>query len=238
MAVVAAFALLVIVQTLVIVKWLTLLRTRDIDAPLLQVVRAYCVGNLLSTVLPTAVGGDVYRVYRIQHEADARAADVTMTVLYERATGYAAMTFIGALGAAFYYGSVAIGVLALGGGVLAALGMAYLLPRFPFPALREGHFLRNLVAHRQEAMAVYRMAVFSLLIQALYIATITLTGRAFGAHISYWYWAFATWVVAVAVLLPVTLGGLGVRESTYSFFVKQAGERRRRAHRRGSRWRS
>ena len=107
--------------------------------------------------------------------------------------------------------------------MLAALGMAYLLPRFPFPALREGHFLRNLLAHRQEAMAVYRMAVFSLLIQALYIATITLTGRAFGAHISYWYWAFATWVVAVAVLLPVTLGGLGVRESTYSFFVKQAG---------------
>jgi hypothetical protein len=25
------------------------------------------------------------------------------------------------------------------------------------------------------------------------------------------------------VLLPVTLGGLGIRESTYSYFVKQAG---------------
>jgi uncharacterized membrane protein YbhN (UPF0104 family) len=219
----AAFALLVITQALVIAKWLTLLRTRDIDAPLLEVVRAYCVGNLLSTVLPTAVGGDVYRVYRIQHEADARAADVTMTVLYERATGYAAMTCVGALGAAFYYGSVAIGLLALGAGALAALGMSYILPRFPFPALREGHFLRNLLANRREAMVVYRMAVFSLLIQAFYISTITLTGRAFGAHISFWYWAFATWVVAVAVLLPVTLGGLGIRETTYSYFVTQAG---------------
>ena len=219
----SAFCVLVITQMLVIAKWLTLLRTRDIDAPLLQVVRAYCVGNLLSTVLPTAVGGDVYRVYRIQHEADARAADVTMTVLYERATGYAAMTCVGALGAAFYYGSVLIGLLALGAGVLAAAGMAYILPRFPFPALREGHFLRNLLAHRQEALVVYRMAVFSLLIQVLYISTITLTGRAFGAHISWWYWAFATWIVAVAVLLPVTLGGLGIRESTYAALIKRAG---------------
>ena len=69
-----------------------------------SVVRAYCIGNLLSNVLPTAVGGDVYRVYRMQREADARAADVTMSVLYERATGYGAMTCLGALGAAFYYG--------------------------------------------------------------------------------------------------------------------------------------
>ena len=35
-----------VVQALVVVKWLVLLRARDVDAPLLQVVRAYCVGNL------------------------------------------------------------------------------------------------------------------------------------------------------------------------------------------------
>jgi uncharacterized membrane protein YbhN (UPF0104 family) len=218
-----AFCVLVVVQALVLVKWLTLLRTRGIDAPLPEVVRAYCVGNLLSTVLPTAVGGDVYRVYRIQHEANARATDVTMTVLYERATGYAAMTCLGALGAAFYYGSVAIGFVALACGVAAAAGMAVILPRFPFPALREGHFLRNLLAHREEAMAVYRMALFSLVIQALFITTIALTGRAFGAHISWWYWAFSTWVIAVVVLVPVTLGGLGIRETTLSALVKNAG---------------
>src|SRR6185295_8225976 len=88
----AALALMTLVQALVVVKWLVLLNARDVDAPLHHVIRAYCVGNLLSNVLPTAVGGDVYRVYRIQREANARAADVTMSVLYERATGYGAMT--------------------------------------------------------------------------------------------------------------------------------------------------
>jgi len=218
-----ALALMCVVQALVVVKWLVLLRARDVDAPLLPVVRAYCVGNLLSNVLPTAVGGDVYRVYRIQREADARAADVTMTVLYERATGYGAMTCLGALGAAFYYGSLAIGALALAGGAAAALVLAVVLPRMPFPAVRHDHFLRNLLAHRRELMAVYQMAVFSIAIQALYISTIALAGRALGIHLSWWYWALMTWIVAVAMLMPVTLGGLGVRESSFSALVKRGG---------------
>jgi uncharacterized membrane protein YbhN (UPF0104 family) len=207
----AALALMALVQALVVVKWLVLLRARDVRAPLLHVIRAYCVGNLLSNVLPTAVGGDVYRVYRIQREANARAADVTMSVLYERATGYGAMTCLGALGAAFYYGEAA------------ALLLAVVLPRMPFPAVRHDHFLRNLLAHRRELIAVYQMSVFSIAIQALFISTIALAGRALGIHVSWWYWAFITWVAAIAVLLPITLGGLGVRESSFSGLLKHAG---------------
>jgi uncharacterized membrane protein YbhN (UPF0104 family) len=211
------------VQALVVVKWIVLLRARDVDLPVARAVRAYCIGNLLSNVLPTAVGGDVYRVYRVQREANARAADVTMSVLYERATGYAAMTCIGALGAAFHYDHAAIGVLALGAGAAAALVLAYALPRLPFPAVRDDHFIRNFLANRREAMIVYRMTVFSLGIQALYISTIALAGRALGIDVSWWYWAFATWLVALALLLPITLGGLGVRESSYSALIDNAG---------------
>jgi hypothetical protein len=42
-------------------------------------------------------------------------------------------------------------------------------------------------------------------------------------EVAWWYWAFATWVVAVAVLMPLTLGGLGVRESSFSALLKHAG---------------
>jgi hypothetical protein len=211
------------VQLLVLFKWSTLLRARDVTMHPLRMTRAYCVGSLLSTVLPTAIGGDVYRIYRVQRETGARAADVTMTVLFERATGLAAMTFLGALGAAFYYGNAAIGALIIAGGATAALVLAIVLPRVPFPSLRHDHVLRNLLAHRRELIAVYHMAIFSLAIQALFITTIALAGRAFGADLSWWFWAFATWVVAVATLLPITIGGLGVRESTFSGLVEHAG---------------
>jgi uncharacterized membrane protein YbhN (UPF0104 family) len=133
------------------------------------------------------------------------------------------MTCLGALGAAFQYGSAFIGLAALAAGAAAAGLLAIALPRMPLPAVPHDHFLRNFLAHRREAMTVYRMAVFSLLIQALYISTIALAGKALGADVSWGYWAFTTWVVAVATLLPITLGGLGVRESSYSALLKQAG---------------
>ena len=218
-----AAAMMIAVQALVAVKWFVLLRARDIQQPFAGVARVYCVGNLLTNVLPTAVGGDVYRVYRLQREAKAKAADVTMSVLYERATGYGAMTCLGATGAAFHFGSVAIGFLAIAGGGAAALLLAFVLPRMPFPAVRGDHFLRHLLAHRRELMAVYQMAVLSLAIQALYISTIAVAGRSLGIEVSWWYWAFATWVVALALLLPITLGGLGVRESGYSALIDRAG---------------
>jgi uncharacterized membrane protein YbhN (UPF0104 family) len=218
-----AAAMMVAVQVLVIIKWRVLLLVRDVRLPGPELVRAYCVGNLLSNVLPTAVGGDVYRVYRVQRNASARAADVTMSVLYERATGFGAMTCLGALGAAFYYGNAGIGLLALAAGGGAAGVLALVLPRMPFPAVRHDHFVRNLLAHRRELIAVYQMLVYSIAIQALNVSTLAVAGRALGAHIPWWYWAFAIWVEAMAVLLPVTLGGLGVRESSFSALVKHAG---------------
>jgi uncharacterized membrane protein YbhN (UPF0104 family) len=211
------------VQALVTVKWFVLTRARDVQLPFVRIARAYCVGNLLTNVLPSAVGGDVYRVYRVQREAKARAADVTMSVLYERATGYGAMTCLGALGAAFHYGEAWAGLLAIAGGATLVLTVAFVLPRVPFPAVRGDHFLRNLLAHRREALAVYQMALLSLAIQALYISTIALAGRSLGVEVSWWYWAFITWVIAMALLAPITLGGLGVRESSFSALVKHGG---------------
>ena len=219
----AALALMLLSQALVVAKWRFLLHARGVRPPLALVARSYCVSVLLSTVLPTAVGGDVYRVYRVQREPGVRASDVTMTVLYERATGYAAMTCMGALGAAFYYGAAWIGAVALAGGAAAALFAYWALPRLPFPALRQDHVLRNVLAHRGELIAVYQAAMFSLLIQAVYISSIAVAGRAFGAHLSWWYWAFAVWLIAFALLLPIAIGGLGLRESGFSALVKHAG---------------
>ncbi len=219
----AALALMLLSQLLVIAKWSVLLRARDVHVSAPLTARTYCIGNLLSNLLPGAISGDVYRVYRIQRDADARTMDVTMSVLYERASGYAAMTCLGALGAAFYYGNVAVGAMAVAGGAACAGVLALILPRMPFPAVPRDHFLRNLLAHRRELIAVYQMIVFSLLITSVYISAIALAGYSFGIHVSWWYWAFVTWIVAIALLAPITLGGLGVRESSYSGLLHRAG---------------
>ncbi|MEX2247170.1 MAG: lysylphosphatidylglycerol synthase transmembrane domain-containing protein [Dehalococcoidia bacterium] len=219
----AATALLAAVQLLVVLKWAALLRGRGVRPRAALLVRIFAQANLLTNILPTGFGGDPYRVYRLQREAGASAADVTMSVLFERATGYGAMTCFGALGAAFHYGNALAGLLALAAGVAGGGVLAFALPRMPVPAIRHDHPVRRVLASRAEMLMLYRMLVFSLVIQALYISTIALTGGAFGIHLSWGYWAMTTWIVAVAVLAPITLGGLGVRESSFAALVSRGG---------------
>src|SRR5437868_15438794 len=72
----AALALMLLSQLLVIVKWALLLRARDVRAPASLIVRTYCIGNLLSNLLPGAISGDVYRVYRARRAVGGRPIHV------------------------------------------------------------------------------------------------------------------------------------------------------------------
>lgn len=219
----AAAITMALVQALVVVKWWWLARGRGISAGATLLARRYVQANLLTTALPTAIGGDVYRVYRVSRDAEAPAADVTMTVLFERATGYAAMASLGLLGAAVHFGGAGGGAAVLAVG--AVLGPAALLAadRLWLPSLPAGHRLRTLVRDRAELRRLVWMTLFSLVIQALYISSIALMGDAFRVDASWWYWAATVAVVAAATLLPLSLGGLGVRESGFAALLSREG---------------
>lgn len=213
--------LLLLVQALVVVKWHALVRARGMQVPAAGLARHFFVGNLLTNVLPTSIGGDLYRVVRVQRESGAPVADVTLTVLYERATGFAAMASLGATGAAYHLAGVRAGALVAAGLLPMFLVTALIIDRVPLPALLKR--FRRLVRDRAEAMLLLRLTAFSLGIQVLYVSAIAIAGRAFGLDVSWWYWALATASVALATLLPVSIGGLGVRESGYAAVLAPVG---------------
>ncbi|HWQ29171.1 MAG TPA: lysylphosphatidylglycerol synthase transmembrane domain-containing protein [Dehalococcoidia bacterium] len=218
---VSAALVLALVQGLVVVKWWWLARGRGIDAGGHLLGRSYFLANLLTTVLPTAIGGDVYRIYRVSRDASARTADVTMSVLFERATGYGAMASLGALGAAFYFGGTGAGMALLAAGLLLAPVALAAVDRVWLPRLPSGHRLRTVVRDRAELRRLVWMTLLSLGIQALYISSIALIGLAFGVEASWWYWASSVAVVAAATLIPLSLGGLGIRESGFAALLSR-----------------
>lgn len=218
---VGAAALMALVQTLVVVKWWWLLRGRGVAADPQLLGRSYFIGNLLTTVLPTAIGGDVYRVYRVTRDTGARTADVSMSVLFERATGYGAMVSLGVLGVAFHIGATSAGVALLAGGLALALLVLAAADRVRLPRLPERHRLRAVVRDRAEVRRLVWMTCFSLGIQALYISSIALIGLAFRIEASWWYWATSVAIVAAATLVPLSLGGLGVRESGFAALLSR-----------------
>lgn len=213
--------LLLAVEVLVILKWRVLALSRGLRVPPTRLAHHFFVGNLLTNVLPTSVGGDLYRIVRVQRDTGGSVVDVTLSVLYERTTGYAAMASLGAVGAAFHFGGPGVGTGAFLGLPLAFLVGALLVGGLPAPPLTAR--FRALIRSRADLLLLLWLTGFSVVIQAAYVSVIALVGAAFRVEVGWWYWATATATVALATLLPISFGGLGIRESGYAAVLAPVG---------------
>src|SRR3954467_5481526 len=126
-------------------KWWLLLRAAEQPVAYLWTVRTYLVGHFFSNFLPTSVGGDAVRVFRL-NRLGGRLGLAIASVFVERITGFLALTIIGwvALGLNFdRFGdnwqlrlAMIWGLLAASGGLLIALSAPWtvgLLSRLPLP---------------------------------------------------------------------------------------------------------
>ena len=126
-------------------KWWLLLRAAEQPVAYLWTVRTYLVGQFFSNFLPTSIGGDAVRVFRLNRLV-GRLALAIASVFVERITGFLALTIIGwvALGLNFdRFGdnwqlrwAMIWGLLAASGGLLVALSAPWtvgLLSRLPLP---------------------------------------------------------------------------------------------------------
>jgi hypothetical protein len=205
----------------VLAKWRWLTRSRGIRISALELARVYFQANVLTTVLPTAIGGDVFRIYRVARQSGSGVADVTMTVVFERATGYGALASLGLIGAAFHFGGMAIGAAVGIAIAVLAITATLIAARVPFQRLPFLDQLRRVVRDRAELRLLVSMTLFSLVIQAMFISCAALIGVAFRVDVSWQYWAFAVAVVAAVTLVPISLGGLGVRESGFAALLSR-----------------
>ena len=79
-------------------KWLCALRVLGADLPLLFLVRVYCIGHFVGQFLPSAIGGDAYRIFRTVPLVEPRSRAVS-AVIVDRLTGFATLLLLGAIGA-------------------------------------------------------------------------------------------------------------------------------------------
>lgn len=202
-------------------KWSWSLRLHDLRFPLMYLFRVGCFGYFFNNFLPSAIGGDVYRVYRTMTPGVERSRAVS-AVLVERVVGFGAMLAFGAFGAlvlvrtselAQWYlwsaAGIALGVLLAA--VLLVLGMdrvRRLLARAPWLEPVRAN-LRRVLRPRPEWGG---LAVASCLFQVLAVAVIWLAFAAVGSPVSVAAAAMITAAAGIASVLPVSISGLGVVE--------------------------
>ncbi len=204
-------------------KWRMMVNTAGAGLAFAPAARCYFAGLFGNVFLPSLVGGDLIRAGMAMRSAQHRAGAL-LASLVDRILDLAAMALLAALGALLVQraldergrrvlfllaGMAAVGVLAAG--LLAAF----------FPARRFSiRRRRKLVKLRQAVRAMARRpgrvaAVFALAvaIQTSFVMLNAWMAVWCGLDLPLHVWLFAYPLGKLSAMLPVTQGGIGVREA-------------------------
>jgi len=215
-------------------RWWLLLEGAQIDVSGLRAVRAFAASLVLNIVLPTAVAGDAVRTWVVGRES-GRLLGATAATVVDKLT---ALTCLFGVGWAAYaldpnsvpdslvvvFAWVTVGLLAVFAvAALAAAGVRPILHRLP----------ERLAAMARESWRVIRVwagsgkLVASVLglgvaYQVLAVIALMLVATTLGLELSFALAAITTSIVLVALLIPVSVGGLGIREGGFVLLLGEA----------------
>lgn len=205
-------------------KWRSIINASRADLGSRQAVRCYAAGLFANLCLPSIVGGDVLRA-ALASRVTGRTEAVVIGALADRlldVSALAVLISVGALAAPSVLPGAASWVVAglviggaLAGGIAVTIAgrrpLSSWSPRF---RRRIGRTLVGLRRLRRYPRVTARAFAISLCIQSGFVLLNAAIGRAVGIDVPVIVW-FLVWPLAkVAALLPISLGGLGLRDAT------------------------
>lgn len=219
-----ALVLMVAGTALRAVRWRVLLQALNITVPLWRLVHLYFVGAFFNVFLPTGLGGDAVRVAELARST-RRVPEVAGATLVDRATGLWVLFVLALLALPFSRGLLppqwlaVIGIGALAGvlGGWMAMGtplIPWLGRRVRLPAQDKlARFYRSVSQLGYATLT--RACLISLAFDVLLIAFNVLVACCLGIKQPLGIFLLFTPIISFSLTLPISVGGLGVREQTY-----------------------
>lgn len=215
-----ALALAVVVHCLAAIRWAVLARPIGFDYPLTVFIRRFFEGQFFSLCLPTSIGGDVVKAYRLSSTTRGRVL-AGCTVLADRLAGLSALGVIAITALIGNQASLSLVPTLLVGGLLLAavlvparlivgnLGtLAKFLPAHPGV---QG-VIAGLLPYQRRPGLVVSAIIWSLLVQMGGALVVDVVGKSIGTDLPVSLWFAAVPLVALAMVLPISISGVGIRE--------------------------
>ncbi|MCE9631582.1 MAG: flippase-like domain-containing protein [Planctomycetia bacterium] len=220
-----------LVQVVAGIRWAELARPLGFDFPRRFFVLQFFEGMFFNLCLPSSIGGDVVKAYRIG-ETTPRRLLAGCSVVADRLTGLSALAVLG--GAALAARKYALGLPAtlVVATALLALALAVflvvvsfldrLIAAFPAPHPARG-FLAQLLPYQQRPSLIAKAVAWSFVVQMGGAVAVAFSGRALGVDQPLSLWFSVVPLVALAMVLPISIGGFGVRENAMSYLLAEQG---------------
>ncbi|KPL18708.1 MAG: hypothetical protein AMJ92_06885 [candidate division Zixibacteria bacterium SM23_81] len=234
-------ALLVYSSTIVLIswRWKLLLMSQQAALPFGQVLSLYFIGFFFNNFLPTSIGGDIYRALGAGQNSGKRAISAA-SVLVERLLGMLAVAALAILAVTLVVHQVAdayIRALALGFGAVIVLLLILFFNRRTLKFLellaRKVSLwgLGQKLLRLYQALALYQrqkgvlilVFLISIAYQLMIVIFSYLVGFSLDLGISLRYFMLCVPVTVIISLVPISINGVGVRETGYVFLLSKIG---------------
>lgn len=215
-------------------RWHSVAQVIGVRSSFRQLVPHHFAGQLVSSVLPSSVGGDAVRAHRLGRESGDRARSVS-SVIIDRLSGWAVLPTITLVAFALNPGLLRLGgstiwavLISVGAMVVLAAMVVSISP--PGDHAGAGRLRRLAATLRTSLLEVRRRpssAVEPLLLSVcstlMLVAAGYLAGRALGIDLSPTAAMAILPVVLMVQILPLGVGGLGLREGALVVFLAPLG---------------
>jgi len=212
-------------------QWAMLLRGEGIRLPFRRTLAFYYVGLFFNNFLPSQLGGDMFRMFDVRKATSDTAAAVS-TVFLDRVFGLLLMSGLAVFSGPFILSGRDVNPLFWGFILLLIAGWTLALCLFFSKRMARplAWVFERVVSKRfhVRCRAIYEkihrfgrnrrllvsVLMVSLIVQTMRILTHCLVGRALGLSFPVLYYFLLIPAVAILASLPVSIGGLGIREQT------------------------
>ena len=219
-------------------RWSIILK-RDVDISYLKLLSIYFIGMFFNNFLPTAVGGDVVKGYYLYRES--QRGDVSLASIFmDRYSGFTALMFMTAIalvpGYALIAGTGITGFFVLLIGGFAAMSLVIWVGPLHSRAMsmlakvnlyginkKIDTFYRVLMGYKRRPRILARIFLCSLIVQGSVIIGYFVLSRGLGMRVGLGYFFLFIPLTTAVAMLPVSLSGLGLRESAFMFLFTKAG---------------
>jgi uncharacterized membrane protein YbhN (UPF0104 family) len=207
--------------------WISAMRFRVLSAlvvriPFWTLVRQYFVAACFNNILPTTLGGDAVRLFMLV-DCGLQKQEGLVLILAERMMGVAALAFLALIGISLYPMPPEVNTVVIAMALAIVVGMALvpasgplaraLASRFPWTTRAVDVFA--LLSRRPAVLA--RVLAASLVFQTASIALSWLVALGFDIEMSFPACLALVPLVWILTMLPISLGGIGLREASFAY---------------------
>lgn len=222
-----------------IFRWEMLLKGANIHLSLKRVVISSAGGYFFNLFLPSTIGGDLVRSIDLAAHTK-KPREVVATVLLDRLSGYVGLVVVALAALAFGWRliedkSVFLSISIITG--ILVVGLLVLFNRFIYirinrllhsptagrlrAAIKNLH--REIHVFRHHKKIIFNNLLLSIAIQVISPLTFYIIAVSLGIKTELIYFFVYLPIVAAITLLPISIGGLGLRDATTVYFFSKVG---------------